>query len=189
MSPDRPGYKWWMVLTTVPAGLIQAVDATSVSVAIPSMMTSLRADLDQIQWVVTVSLVMQTLLMPTSGWLTGRFGRRRLFVCGLWFVIGGTVLCSFAWSLESLIIFRAVLGVGAGIVQPVAMAILYSTFPPEQRGTAVGLSNTSIALGLIIGRFGGFRFCFRSLKDFASSFRDDRRRSFGCVVCRSIFGG
>jgi DHA2 family multidrug resistance protein len=156
MSPDRPGYKWWMVLTTVPAGLIQAVDATSVSIAIPSMMTSLRVDLDQVQWVITVSLVMQTLLMPTSGWLTGRFGRRRLFVYGLWFVIAGTVLCSFAWSLESLILFRAVLGMGAGIVQPVAMAILYSTFPPAQRGTAVGLFNTSIALGLIIGRFGGF---------------------------------
>ena len=80
MSPDRPGYKWWIALTVVPAGLIQAVDATSVSVAIPNMMTSLRADLNQIQWVVTISLVLQTLLMPTSGWLTSLIGRRRLFV-------------------------------------------------------------------------------------------------------------
>ena len=70
MTPDHPRYKWWMVLTVVPAGLISAIDGTSVGIAIPSMMTSLRADLDQIQWVVTTYLLMQTLLMPMTGWLT-----------------------------------------------------------------------------------------------------------------------
>jgi EmrB/QacA subfamily drug resistance transporter len=156
MQADRPGYKWWIALTVVPAGLIQAVEATSIGISIPSMMTSLRADLDHIQWVVTISLITQTLLMPTSGWLTGLLGRRRLFLYGLSFVITTTVLCSFAWSLESLIFFRALSGIAAGVLQPVSMALLYSAFPPDQRGTAVGLFNTSIALGLIIGRFGGF---------------------------------
>ncbi len=156
MPVSNPAHKWWIALTVVPAGLIQAVDATSVSIAIPSMMTSMRADLDQIQWVVTISLVMQTLLMPTSGWLSSRIGRRRLFVSGLLVVIVATLLCTFAWSLQSLIFFRAILGTGAGVVQPLTMAILFSAFPPEQRGTAMGLFNSSIALGLIIGRFGGF---------------------------------
>lgn len=156
MSAPNPAYKWWIALTVVPAGLIQAVDATSVSIAVPSMMTNLRADLDQIQWVVTISMVMQTLLMPTSGWLSSRLGRRRLFISGLMLVIAATILCTFAWSLASLIFFRAVLGIGAGAVQPMTMAILFSVFPPEQRGTAMGLFNSSIALGLIIGRFGGF---------------------------------
>ena len=148
--------KWWIALTVVPAGLIQAVDSTSVSIAIPNMMTSLRADLDHIQWVITISLVMQTLLMPTSGWLSARLGQRRLFIMGLLLVIGATLLCSLAWSVPSLIFFRAILGIGAGVVQPVTMAILFNAFPPQQRGTAMGLFNTSIALGLIIGRFGGF---------------------------------
>lgn len=156
MAESRHANKWWVALTVVPAGLIQAVDSTSVSIAIPNMMTSLRADLDQIQWVVTVSLVMQTLLMPTSGWLSGRFGQRRLLVSGLVFVVIATLLCSLAWSLQSLIFFRAILGIGAGVVQPITMAILFSVFPPAQRGTAMGLFNMSIALGLIIGRFGGF---------------------------------
>jgi DHA2 family multidrug resistance protein len=87
MHADRPSYKWWIALAVVPAGLIGAIDATSVSIAVPSMMTNLRADLDQIQWVVTISLVMQTLLMPTSSWLTGLIGRRRLFVTSLACVI------------------------------------------------------------------------------------------------------
>ncbi|MCZ6876153.1 MAG: DHA2 family efflux MFS transporter permease subunit [bacterium] len=156
MDELRPAQKWWIALAVVPAGLVQAVDATSVSIAIPNMMTSLRADLDQIQWVVTISLLMQTLLMPTAGWLSGRFGRRRLFIGGLLFVMVATLLCSLSWSLQSLIFFRAILGLGAGVLQPVTMTILFNAFPPEQRGTAMGVFNMSIALGLIIGRFGGY---------------------------------
>ena len=94
MTPDHPRYKWWMVLTVVPAGLISAIDGTSVGIAIPSMMTSLRADLDQIQWVVTTYLLMQTLLMPMTGWLTALLGRRRLFVLSLLLFMLGTVLCT-----------------------------------------------------------------------------------------------
>jgi DHA2 family multidrug resistance protein len=80
MTPAHPSYKWWIALTVVPAGLIAAIDGTSVGIAIPSMMTTLRADLDQIQWVVTGSLLIQTLLMPMTGWFTALVGRRNLFV-------------------------------------------------------------------------------------------------------------
>jgi EmrB/QacA subfamily drug resistance transporter len=156
MNPDSPSYKWWIALAVVPAGMIAAIDGTSVGIAIPSMMVNLRADLDQIQWVVTISLIIQTLLMPMAGWLTNLLGSRNLFVASLLLFNAGTVLCSFAWNAESLIFFRAMQGLGGGPLQPVSMAILYSTFPPEQRGTAVGLFNMTIALGLIIGRFGGF---------------------------------
>jgi MFS transporter, DHA2 family, multidrug resistance protein len=156
MTPAHPSYKWWIALTVVPAGLIAAIDGTSVGIAIPSMMTTLRADLDQIQWVVTGSLLIQTLLMPMTGWFTALVGRRNLFVLSLAMFTLGTVLCSFAWSVESLIAFRALQGLGSGPLQPVSMAILYSAFPPHQRGTAVGLFNMSVAFGLIIGRFGGY---------------------------------
>jgi EmrB/QacA subfamily drug resistance transporter len=119
-------------------------------------MVSLRADLNQIQWVVTIALMIQTLLMPMAGWLTALIGSRNVFVACLVVFNAGTVLCSFSWNAESLIFFRAVQALGAGPLQPVAMAILYSAFPTRQRGTAVGLFNLTIALGLIIGRFGGF---------------------------------
>lgn len=156
MTPDHPSYKWWIALTVVPAGLISAIDGTSVGIAIPSMMTSLRADLDHIQWVVTTYLLIQTLLMPMTGWLTALIGRRNLFVLSLVLFNLGTILCSFAWSVESLIAFRIFQGLGGGPLQPVSMALLYSAFPPQQRGTAVGLFNMSVAFGLIIGRFGGY---------------------------------
>lgn len=156
MNPQSPSYKWWVALTVVPAGLIAAIDGTSVGVAIPSMMTSLRADLDHIQWVITTYLLVQTLLTPMTGWFTALFGRRRLFVASLLLFTIGTILCSFAWSVESLIFFRALQGLGGGPLQPVSMALLYSAFPPQQRGTAVGLFNMTIAMGLIIGRFGGY---------------------------------
>jgi DHA2 family multidrug resistance protein len=156
MNRDSPSYKWWIALAVVPAGMVAAIDGTSVGIAIPSMMVNLRADLDQIQWVVTTSLIIQTLLMPMAGWLTNLVGSRNLFVSSLLLFNAGTVLCSFAWNAESLIFFRAVQGLGGGPLQPVSMAILYSAFPPDQRGTAVGLFNMTVALGLIIGRFGGF---------------------------------
>jgi DHA2 family multidrug resistance protein len=110
------------------------------------MMTNLRADLDHIQWVVTTYLLIQTLLMPMTGWLTALLGRRNLFVCSLILFTIGTVLCSFSWSVESLTFFRALQAIGGGPLQPVSMALLYSAFPPQQRGTAVGLGQVAPAL-------------------------------------------
>jgi DHA2 family multidrug resistance protein len=144
-----------MTVTVILAGLVYAVDSVSVGIAIPSMMTSLRADLDQIQWVVTLSMLVQTLMMPTTGWLMGVLGHRALFLISLLLVSSGTVLCSLAWSLESLLCFRIVQGLGFGPLQPVCMALLYRIFPPAQRGTAIGLFNMSAALGVSIGRLSG----------------------------------
>jgi MFS family permease len=110
MNPDSPSYKWWIALTTVQAGMISGIDGTAVGIAIPSMMVSLRADLDQIQWVLTISLIIQTLLMPMTGWLTGLVASRILCVPGLILFNAGTLLCGFAWSAESLIFFRGVQG-------------------------------------------------------------------------------
>ena len=119
MGESRSANKWWIALTVVPAGLIQAVDATSVSIAIPNMMTSLRADLDQIQWVVTISLVMQTLLMPTSGWLSNRFGRRPLFVGGLVFIIA--VILVVLNPVIGLLVLSVVLPLIVVLFSPVAV--------------------------------------------------------------------
>ena len=158
MNSERPAYiasQWWIALTVILAGLVYSVDSVSVSIAIPNMMTSLRADLDQIQWVVTISMLVQTLIMPTTGWLIVVLGPRALFLASLILVSSGTVLCSLAWSLESLLVFRIVQGLGFGPLQPVCMAILYRTFPPAQRGMAIGLVNMSPAVGVSLGRLSG----------------------------------
>ncbi len=147
--------QWWMTLTVTLAGLVYSVDSVSVGIAIPNMMTSLRVDLDQVQWVVTISMLVQTLMMPTTGWLMGVLGPRSLFLVSLILISSGTVLCSLAWSLESLLVFRVVQGLGFGPLQPVCMAMLYRTFPPAQRGLALGLSNVSPALGVSLGRLSG----------------------------------
>jgi EmrB/QacA subfamily drug resistance transporter len=158
MSAEKPayhGYQWWVTLTVILAGLVSAVDSVSVGIAIPTMMTSLQADLDQIQWVVTISMLVQTLMMPITGWLMGGLGHRHLFLISLILVSSGTVLCSLAWSLESLLVFRVVQGLGFGPLQPVCLAVLYRTFPLDQRGLALGLFNVSAALGVALGRLSG----------------------------------
>jgi MFS family permease len=148
-------YQWWMTLTVTLAGLVYSVDSVSVGIAIPNMMTSLRVDLDQVQWVVTISMLVQTLMMPTTGWLMGVLGPRALFLVSLILISSGTVLCSLAWSLESLLVFRVVQGLGFGPLQPVCMAILYRIFLPTQRGMAIGLTNLSPALGVSLGCLSG----------------------------------
>jgi len=158
MSAEKPayhGYQWWVTLTVILAGLVSAVDSVSVGIAIPTMMTSLQADLDQMQWVVTISMLVQTLMMPITGWLMGVLGHRHLFLISLLLVSSGTVLCSLAWSLESLLVFRVVQGLGFGPLQPVCLAVLYRTFPLDQRGLALGLFNVSAALGVALGRLSG----------------------------------
>jgi MFS transporter, DHA2 family, multidrug resistance protein len=96
MNPDSPSYKRWIALTTVQVGMISSIDGSAVGIAVLSMMVSLRAGLDQIQWVLTISLIIQTLLMPMTGWLTGLVGSRILFVASLILFNAGTVLCGFA---------------------------------------------------------------------------------------------
>lgn len=154
-SPTSPVSQGGVTVTVILAGLVYAVDSVSVGIAIPNMMTSLRADLDQIQWVTTISMLMQTLLMPATGWLTGILGHRALFLLSLGLVSGGTLLCSLAWSLESLLVFRVIQGLGFGPLQPVCMALLYRTFPPHQRGRAIGFFNLSAAIGVSLGRLSG----------------------------------
>ncbi|RMF87999.1 MAG: MFS transporter, partial [Nitrospinota bacterium] len=135
--------------------LTATLSITTVNLAIPKMMTSLRADLDTIQWVVTAFMIVQTLLMPMVGWLTSLIGSRNLYLLSLGLFTLSSFLCSLAWSAQSLILFRIVQGIGGGPLQPLSLAILYESFPPQQRGMAVGMFNVATAFGLAIGRIVG----------------------------------
>ena len=78
--------------------------------------------------------------MPAMGWLIGQFGQRNLYVLGVLGTTLTTVLCGLSWSIESLIIFRAVQGIIGALVMSIGMVMLYEAFPTEQRGLAMGAS-------------------------------------------------
>jgi EmrB/QacA subfamily drug resistance transporter len=128
-------------------GLTVALNIGVLNVAIPSMMSSLSTDLDRIQWVQTAYQITQAVMMPAVGWLGSRLGTKRLFLLSTLLFIAGSMLSGLAWDVNSLIAFRILQGIGGGPITPLGMSILYSTFPPDKRGLAMGLYNFSFSFG------------------------------------------
>jgi EmrB/QacA subfamily drug resistance transporter len=147
MQEEQGGSHWWPTCGVMLGALTVALNIGVLNVAIPSMMSSLSTDLDRIQWVQTAFQITQAVLIPAVGWLGARLGTKRLFILSTLIFIAGSALCGLAWDVHSLILFRTLQGIGGGPITPLGMSILYSTFPPEKRGLAMGLYNFSFSFG------------------------------------------
>jgi len=139
------------------ATIMQALDTTIANVALPHMQGSLSATQEQISWVLTSYIIAAAIMTPPTGFLAGRFGRKRLF---LWSVAGFTVasmLCGAATSLTELVFFRLLQGVfGAGLV-PLSQAVLLDTYPTERHGQAMAMWGMGVMVGPILGpTLGGY---------------------------------
>ena len=136
--------------------LLIAMDVTIVNVALPAIQHDLRATIPQLQWIIDAyTLVLASLLM-LSGSMSDRFGRRRVFQIGLTLFSLGSLLCSVAPSIEGLILFRGIQGIGASMLNPVALSIIANSFTePKERARAVGIwgavAGASLALGPLLG--------------------------------------
>lgn len=121
-------------------GVFMAIlDTSVVNVAIPKMESALNASTDQIQWVVTGYMLVLGMLIPISGWLTDKFGAKKLFLFSLATFTIGSALCGLAWNLETIILFRIIQALGGALMQPVAMSMIFRIYPPERRGTVMGI--------------------------------------------------
>jgi EmrB/QacA subfamily drug resistance transporter len=147
--------KWW-TLGAVSFGLFMIMlDNTVVNVALPSMQRSLHIGPNELEWVVVSYALTFATLMLTGGKLADLFGRRRLFIVGLVIFTGASLACGLASSPSFLIGARAVQGIGAAIMNPATLGIITATFPPRQRGTAIGIwagvSAMALAIGPLVG--------------------------------------
>jgi EmrB/QacA subfamily drug resistance transporter len=136
--------------------LLIAMDVTIVNVALPDIQRDLHASVPQLQWIIDAyTLVLASLLM-LSGSMSDRFGRRRVFQIGLTMFTLGSLLCSVAPSIHGLILFRGIQGIGASMLNPVALSIIANAFTdPTGRARAVGIwgavAGASLALGPLLG--------------------------------------
>ena len=89
-----------------------------------------------LEWIVTAYLLAIAVLIPASGWVGDRFGTKRIFLAALALFTAGSALCSLAWSVESLVAFRVIQGIGGGMMTPVGTAMLFRAFPPSERAKA-----------------------------------------------------
>ncbi len=149
--------KWGISLAVILGSLTTSVMGGTVNVALPTMMTSLRAEVNQIQWVLTAFMITRTVMMPTLSWAGGLLGNRRLYLSSLTLFIGGSMLCGLAWNIQTMIAFRIIQAIGAGYLFPLAMTILHETFPPNERGMAMGIFMAGLSVGPAVGPwFGGY---------------------------------
>ncbi|MFL5971084.1 MAG: DHA2 family efflux MFS transporter permease subunit, partial [Gaiellaceae bacterium] len=143
--------KWW-TLAAVAFGLFMIMlDNTVVNVALPSMARDLGADLSALEWIVTGYALTFAALMLTGGKLADLLGRRLIFVVGLVIFTGSSLACGLAETEQFLIGARVVQGAGAALMNPATLSIIAATFPPRQRGMAIGIWAGVSALALAIG--------------------------------------
>ena len=143
--------KWW-TLAAVSFGLFMIMlDNTVVNVALPAIQEDLGADLSQLQWIVTGYALSFAALMLIGGKLADAYGRRLIFVVGIVVFTGASLWCGLADSGEMLIAARVVQGAGAALMNPATLSIIAATFPPKERGMAIGIWAGVSALALAIG--------------------------------------
>jgi len=129
---------WVLALTSV-ASLMVALDALVVTTALSTIRVDLGASIQQLEWTVNAYNLSFAVLLMTAAAVGDRFGRRRMFAAGLGLFVAASAACALAPDVGWLIAARAVQGVGAAMITPVALALLSANFPAEQRGKAMGL--------------------------------------------------
>ncbi len=143
--------KWW-TLGAVSFGLFMIMlDNTVVNVALPSIQRDLDIGLSELEWVVTGYALTFAVVMLTGGKLADYYGRRRIFIVGLVIFTLASLACGLAGSASILIGSRVVQGVGAALMNPATLSIITATFPPRQRGMAIGIWAGVSAMALAIG--------------------------------------
>ena len=143
--------KWW-TLAAVSFGLFMIMlDNTVVNVALPSIQQDLHISTAELEWVVNAYALTFGVLLLTGGKLADLLGRRAIFIGGLVIFTGSSLWCGLAGGAASLIAARTVQGVGAALMNPATLSIITATFPPRQRGTAIGIWAGVSALALAIG--------------------------------------
>ncbi|HWR90556.1 MAG TPA: DHA2 family efflux MFS transporter permease subunit [Dissulfurispiraceae bacterium] len=143
--------KWLVALTVMLPTLIEIVDTSVVNVSLDHIRGSLSAGIDESTWTITSYLVSNAIIIPMTGWLSRFFGRRRYLILSITVFTISSLFCGFAWSLESLVLFRVLQGIGGGALQPLSQSILLETFPPQQHGMAMAVFGIGIMFGPIIG--------------------------------------
>jgi DHA2 family multidrug resistance protein len=149
--------KWIITITVIMASLLELIDTTIVNVALPEIMGNLGATLEDAGWLVTGYAVANVIILPMSGWLGDRFGRKNYFLASILIFTLASYLCGQATTLTELILFRILQGLAGGGLLSTAQAILMETWPREEIGMATALFGLGAVVGPTIGpTIGGY---------------------------------
>jgi DHA2 family multidrug resistance protein len=154
---ERGAMKWVITFTVIVAATLELVDVTIVNVSLPQIMGNLGATLDDIGWLVTSYAVANVIILPISGWIGQRFGRKNYFFTSIIIFTIASFLCGNSRSLTELIVFRIIQGLAGGGLLSTCQAILLETWPREEIGMATALFGFGAVVGPTIGpSIGGY---------------------------------
>lgn len=138
----------WLALAVIILGTFMTMlDTSIVNIAIPKLMDIFNVDLSNVKWVLSAYSLALAAVIPLTGFLIDTFGTKRVFIFALSMFTLGSMLCGLSWSNNSLVMFRIIQAIGGGMIMPVAVTIIFTVFPHEERGAAMGYWG-------IVGMFG-----------------------------------
>jgi DHA2 family multidrug resistance protein len=152
--PDslKPAINPWIIAIAVMLGtFMEVLDTTVVNVSLPHIAGDLSVTPEEATWVLTSYLVSNAIVLPLTGWLSSKFGRRRILLISVAGFTVFSVLCGMAPNLPALIVFRVLQGATGGGLQPISQAILLEAFPPEKRGKAMAFWALGIVVAPMLG--------------------------------------
>ena len=148
----KPGTSRGLIAFTVMLPtLIEIIDTSIVNVSLNHIRGSLSAGIDESTWTITAYLVSNAIIIPMAGWLSRLIGRKNYLIASITLFTVSSFMCGSAWSLQSLIFFRIVQGIGGGGLVPISQSILLESFPREKHGTAMAIFGMGAMLGPILG--------------------------------------
>jgi DHA2 family multidrug resistance protein len=153
-SPETwvPSFNPWLIASAVMlATFMEVLDTSVANVSLPHIAGTLSASTEEATWVLTSYLVANAVILPISGWLSSYFGRKRLLITCIIIFTLSSALCGAATSMTMLIVARVLQGIGGGVLQPTAQAVLMESFPFEKRGQAMAVYAMGIIVAPIIG--------------------------------------
>src|SRR6267378_2507643 len=143
--------KWIIAFSVMLGTVLEVLDTSIVNVSLPHMQGSFSASVDEIAWVLTSYLVANGIMIPMSGWIASRFGRKRYFLTSVFVFVSASALCGAAQSLDQMVIFRLIQGAAGAAMIPSSQAILMETFPPEQQQLAMAIWGMGLMVAPIAG--------------------------------------
>ncbi len=149
--------KWIIAFSVMLGTILEVLDSSIVNVSLPHMQGSFSASVDEIAWVVTSYLVAAGIMIPMTGWIAERFGRKRYFMLSITLFVAASALCGVAQSLNQIVFFRLLQGAAGAAMMPLSQAILMETFPPREQMMAMAVWGIGMMVAPIMGpTLGGY---------------------------------
>ena len=150
-AESQPSYKWLIAIAVMLGTTLEVLDTSIVNVALPHMQGSFSVSVDEIAWVLTSYFVANGSMLPMTGWISSRFGRKRYFLTSVAVFVAASGLCGAAGSLNEMVVFRLIQGAAGAAMIPSSQAILMETFPPNEQQLAMATWGMGTLVAPIIG--------------------------------------